>query len=175
MLELKKLTFDLVSPEYVLGMNNPELLKFTGARTKEWDIDSIKKYILDNQLSDNSILLGIFLDSVHCGNIRLHSLDTFNDACEIGILIFLPSVWNKGIATESIKKALKFANENLGVTRITADYFEENLASSRVFAKCGFIYEGLFLRHFKNSDGSYSNSVRVAFNFSERIDHGRKG
>jgi hypothetical protein len=49
MLELKKLNYDLVSSEYLLGMNNPELLKFTGARTKEWDIASIKKYILDNQ------------------------------------------------------------------------------------------------------------------------------
>jgi RimJ/RimL family protein N-acetyltransferase len=175
MLELKELTYDLISPEYVSSMNNPELLKFTGARVKEWDIDSIKKYISDNRISDDSVLLGIFLDSTHCGNIRLHSIDTFNNTCEIGILIFSPSVWNKGIATESIGKALDFANRNLGVTRIMADYFEENLASSRVFSKCGFVYEGIFLKHFKNLNGSYSNSVRVAYNFSERIDHVRKG
>ena len=174
MLELKELTCDLISSEYISSMSNSELLKFTGARIKEWDIDSITKYILDNQMSDNSVLLGIFLDSKHCGNIRLHSIDNFNNTCEIGILIFSPSVWNKGIATESIKKALNFANSNLGVTRIMADYFEENLASNRVFSKCGFVSEGIFLKHFKNLDGSYSNSVRVAYNFSERIDHVRK-
>jgi RimJ/RimL family protein N-acetyltransferase len=45
-----------------------------------------------------------------------------------------------------------------------ADYFEENSASERLFYKNGFLIEGRFKNHFKNLDGTYSNSVRVALN-----------
>ena len=49
----------------------------------------------------------------------------------------------------------------MGLRRISADYYETNYASKRVFEKLNFNIEGIYKDHFFYN-GKYINSVRVA-------------
>jgi ribosomal-protein-alanine N-acetyltransferase len=55
---------------------------------------------------------------------------------------FLPEFWNKGYATEGTKVALEYGFEQLGLDRIIAIAYPENLASIRVMEKAGLHSEG---------------------------------
>ena len=151
-------------------MENVDSIRFTGARFIDWNEEEIIRYVGKESGSQTSKLLGIFFHDAHIGNIRIHSIDRNNETCEVGILIFEKQSRGKGFGSEALMKALDFIQEDLKLTRVTADYFQENLASCRLFQKCGFMIEGVFRNHFKNLDSTFSNSVRVGLNFGTRAN-----
>jgi [ribosomal protein S5]-alanine N-acetyltransferase len=48
--------------------------------------------------------------------------------------------WNKGIATEAVKKIIQFGFNKLKLKKIIADNDEDNLSSARVLEKNGFSF-----------------------------------
>jgi len=62
------------------------------------------------------------------------------DETEVGYLLSPPQ-WGKGYATEAARESLRFGFEHLNLNRIIALVHPENLASRRVLAKCGMVYE----------------------------------
>jgi RimJ/RimL family protein N-acetyltransferase len=170
MINLMQLNSTLISTDYIKAMINPEIVKYTGARFKKWDIFELTNYINENLHSNTSKLLGIFDNNEHLGNVRIHSIDRNNETCELGILLFNPLIWGKGVGTEAMNITLGYIESNSIASRVLADYFEENIASARLFKKCGFSIEGKFVNHFKNSNGTFSNSIRVGKNLGERSD-----
>lgn len=50
--------------------------------------------------------------------------------------------WNKGIATEAVKKACNYVFNNSDIIRIFAEPFARNVASCKVLEKAGFTCEG---------------------------------
>ncbi|MBI4185372.1 MAG: GNAT family N-acetyltransferase [Proteobacteria bacterium] len=56
--------------------------------------------------------------------------------------------WNRGYATESVRRLVEFAFVNLGLERLWAVTLVENDASARVLRKLGFRHEGLFKHDF---------------------------
>ncbi len=170
MIKLEVLTESLISEDYINAMSDHSLIMYTEARWREWNRSSILDFVEQNLESDVSILFGIFFNDRHVGNVRLHSRDARNCTCEIGILVFARDVWGQGVGTSAIMMAMSYAWSNWGVTRFMADYFEENSASKRLFEKAGFVLEGTFRNHFRNMDGSFSHSIRVAKNIDHRGD-----
>jgi len=51
--------------------------------------------------------------------------------------------WGKGYASEATVGLLSWAESELGIKAITADFFEDNLASARVLEKTGFLRTGI--------------------------------
>lgn len=49
--------------------------------------------------------------------------------------------WNKGYATEVMKRVLEFAVEELKLSEFVGRYAKENPASGKVMEKLGFVYE----------------------------------
>ncbi len=68
-----------------------------------------------------------------------------NGTFELGYWLGEP-YWGRGYATEAAQAAVDIAFEDLGVREITSGHFEENAASGRVLAKCGFRYSGRSMR-----------------------------
>ena len=164
MISLRELDSKSISHEYISAMKNKSSIQFTGARFVDWDVEKIRDYVEINSRSEDSILFGVFNSSTHLGNVRIHSIDRRNSTCELGIIIFDQVYRGKGLGSQALRLAINYVFDELKVTRIMADYFEENSASERLFYKNGFLIEGRFKNHFKNLDGTYSNSVRVALN-----------
>lgn len=78
-------------------------------------------------IKDRNEILGV------CG---LHDIVN-GEARELGYWIGR-QYWGKGYATFAVKMVLKFAFQNLGVTRIGSATLESNIASRRVLLKAGF-------------------------------------
>ena len=73
------------------------------------------------------------------GSVGLHKKG--NALFDLGYWIGKP-YWGHGYASEAAKAALAWARDNLGVTQMTACYFEDNPASGRVLEKVGFVHTG---------------------------------
>lgn len=168
MIKLQVLAKSLVSEDYINAMSHQSLIMYTEARWLKWNRRSVLNFGEQNLKSDTCILFGIFLNDRHVGNVRSHSRDAQNYTCEIGILVFARDVWGLGVGTSAVLMAMSYACSNWSISRFTADYFEENSASRRLFEKAGFVREGIFRNHFRNTDGSFSHSIRVAKNIDNR-------
>jgi RimJ/RimL family protein N-acetyltransferase len=50
--------------------------------------------------------------------------------------------WGQGLMGEAVARILRFAREDVGLTKVVATYLADNPASGRVLAKCGFLVQG---------------------------------
>ena len=66
---------------------------------------------------------------------------------ELGYWLAVP-YWGRGIMTDALRAYINYAFEQLQVTRLVANVFESNLASSRVLERSGFKLEGRLRQHY---------------------------
>jgi len=75
------------------------------------------------------------------GLVSLGAVSRTHGCAELGFWVGV-GFWGKGIATEAVRLALRFAFEDLGLFRVYASAFEANHAGCRVLKKNGFHLEG---------------------------------
>ena len=80
-------------------------------------------------------------DGVQVGDL---SFKGFNEdgSVEIGYGI-IDEFQGQGYATEAVKAAVNWALKQAGVLRVEAETEQDNTASQRVLAKCGFVPSGI--------------------------------
>jgi ribosomal-protein-alanine N-acetyltransferase len=89
---------------------------------------------------------GIVVDGEAIGSISLMLGDDISRcSAEIGYWIGQP-FWGRGIATDALRAATKYAFETFDLTRIFAVPFVSTQRSSRVLEKAGYVREGLMRR-----------------------------
>ena len=160
-LVLRELKKDDITKKYIQGLNDKEITRFTEARYKKWDFESIKKYVENSIKDDYSLLLGIFFQNKHIGNIHLINFNKIHKRCDLGIIVFDKTLWNKGIAYEALSSMTDYYIKSNILHKICADYNELNHNSAKLFKKCGFENEGKFIDHIL-FEGKFVNSIRVA-------------
>lgn len=83
------------------------------------------------------------------GFVRGTDVERFN--AEVGYWLS-ESYWNKGVATDALKEAIKHYFQHTDVIRLHASVFESNIASMRVLEKVGFQKTGIHHKAcFKNN------------------------
>lgn len=87
-----------------------------------------------------------------CGFTKIEPLD---DKAEIGYVIN-PRFWEKGLATEAVKKIIAYGFEELGLERIEARFIEGNVRSFALMERVKMTLEG-FIRHGIKSKGKFHN------------------
>lgn len=140
-LKIKILRIDDITPEYVKGLNDPEVNKFlVNARLKKQTKKTVADFILHNLQSPNDILLGIFLkeSNAFIGTIRIGDISGFHYLCNIGICFFIKKYWGKGYASEALKKICDFIFNKLKLHYIEAGVYKDNHHSMRLFKRVGF-------------------------------------
>lgn len=150
-LYLRKITYEDVQALIEIK-NNKESALLLGGTPKHFDEDSMKAWI---DFHDNREDEGVFLicdEGKPIGHIGIYQINNQSHNAEIGILIGNPSQHGKGYGTKSTKALVEYAFKKLGLHRITAMVLEENVASCKMFEKCGFIREGLLI------DKTYKNN-----------------
>jgi [ribosomal protein S5]-alanine N-acetyltransferase len=82
-------------------------------------------------LSKRGIRWGIILkeNQKFIGTLGLNHLNLQNKRAEIGYELH-PDFWRKGFTSEAVKEVLRFSFEDLGLYRIAAVIFPENIASA---------------------------------------------
>lgn len=76
--------------------------------------------------------------------------------CEF--LIGFPGL-QRAVAMEATQLAMEFLRNRVGVERLTAHFYPENIHAIKVATKFGFQQEGIMKAYFRNSDGTRSDLV----------------
>jgi RimJ/RimL family protein N-acetyltransferase len=64
-------------------------------------------------------------------------------SAEVSYFIGEKNFWGKGIASKCVKTITQFGVSDLGLKKINAGYYENNIGSAKILEKCGFVVEGV--------------------------------
>lgn len=164
---LKILSEDDFSKDYLNWMKDYEITKFTEQSDVSHNTQNLKKFIREKFVSSCDLLFGIFVQSKHIGNIKLGPISWNHLSSDVSYIIGNKDFWNKGIATLAVSKTVEFGFDELGLKKINAGYYENNIGSQRVLSKCGFSVEGIR----KNEilfENRRINQILVGISFNEK-------
>lgn len=145
--KLKPLKEDSDLDKYLSWLKDENTNQFLEARFDHHTISSLRIFIKNIIESKNNLFYGIYsLDDIHIGNIKLGPINKNHYTADIGFLIGDKNFYRKGIATEALKKLCEYAF-TLGIEKISAGAYENNLASIATLNKAGFSIEGYKSNH----------------------------
>ena len=139
---LKVLKLKDVSESYVNWLNDYEVMKFTEQKYFRHTLESTRTFVRQKDKSEGDLLFGIFFNGTHIGNIKLGPIRFEHMSAEVSYFIGEKKCWGKGIASKCVETIVLFAVKELGLKKINAGYYENNIGSAKVLEKCGFVIEG---------------------------------
>ena len=134
--------------------NDNEIWNMVGGTKYFVSMEYEKKWIEDAIWNKDQIKLGICVKENNelIGFCSLIKMDLANGSAEISIMIGDNQYWGKGLGSEAILLLSDFAFSERGFNRIWALILENNIASRRMFEKCGYKTEGVLRKSiYKNS------------------------
>lgn len=143
---LRNITIGDCTNTYLGWLNDRQVNLFLETRWVNQDLNKIKEFVNCIINSNNSILFAIVVKSnmKHIGNIKIGPINEHYNNADISYFIGDKEYWGKGIATNAIKLVCDYGFNELGLHRIQAGVFDENLGSIKVLKKAGFIEEACF-------------------------------
>ena len=139
---LRVLRLHDVSECYVEWLNDYEVTKFTEQRYFRHTVESTQTFVRQKDNSEGDLLFGIFFGGRHIGNIKLGPIRFEHMSAKVSYFIGEKKFWGKGIASKCVETVVHFAVKELGLKKINAVYYENNIGSTKVLEKCGFVVEG---------------------------------
>ena len=124
--------------------HDKEVLKYFIDKYLEKEEDSKLENTINNYINAKRYIFAIVLKETGetIGMIlQCNSASQMFNTSEVGYAIGRIH-WNKGYVSEALEAFIKFLF-SLGIHKVTASYFVDNLASKRVMEKCGMVYEGI--------------------------------
>ena len=149
-LVLKTLDESNVGSKYLSWMNNDEVIKYLEIKhTPPKSITDLVNFVNGINSDDKTLLLGIFLkeNNLHIGNIKLGPINSHHNRADIGFIIGDKKYWGQGYSTEAIGALVKFAFNEIGLQKLTAGCYEENIGSAKALLKAGFTQEATLNSH----------------------------
>lgn len=146
-LTLRPLTQGDVTESYVNWLNDTETNKYLETRHEKQTIKTCKEYVNQSNNSPNTHLFGIFIrdTSQHIGNAKLGFINTTYKTGHLSLFIGEKKFLNKGYATEVVRALTIYAFADIGLKKVEASCYEENIGSLKTFLKVGYVVEG-FMR-----------------------------
>lgn len=149
-IQLRKIMLEDANEKYLRWMRDEQVNQFLESRFQSWSIKKIANYIEKISQSPDSIMLAIIAKKTgeHIGNIKIGPISQAHKFAELGIIIGAKNYWGKGLATETIKKVTEYCFKSLGLHKVTAGAYINNLGSISAFKKSGFKIEGIRKKQF---------------------------
>ncbi|MFJ8530895.1 GNAT family N-acetyltransferase [Bacillus sp. NPDC094106] len=143
--------FSLEEVTRYYGMNS-----FTEFGQASRMIESFSK----NYFEKRAIRWGIVLKETNAliGTIGLNNLQLWSKRSEIGYDLH-PSYWGKGYALEAAQEIITYSFRELGLFRIGAITYPENVTSCKMLSKIGFQKEGLLRGYIYQGDQQHDALV----------------
>lgn len=148
-LYLRPLSESDVTQTYADWLNDPEVNRYLETRHSTQSVESCITFVQKCNQDNSSHLFGVFLKegSVHIGNAKLGFINHFHSTAQLSLFIGEKSCWGKGLAFEIVHGLTEYGFKQLGLERIEAGVYEDNLASLRVFLKVGYNVDGFLRSH----------------------------
>ena len=123
----------------------------------------MKGYIKEHNDNPNSLLLGIYCNNIHIGNVTLAPINWNTKRAEFGILIGNRNYWGKGIGTEATKLTIEYSFKILGLKELYLGTMTINKRARRAFEKAGFKVTGKGKKKIKKT-GEVYDEVKMSIN-----------
>jgi ribosomal-protein-alanine N-acetyltransferase len=151
-----------VSDAYLGWMRDPQVTQYLESRDHIQSLDTLRGFVRNMNASNRDYLFGIFLaqSAEHIGNIKIGSVREPHRSADLGLIVGRRSAWGMGYGTEAIALATRYAFEQLGLNKLWAGMYGENLGSYNAFIKAGYREVGRFKRHVL-FNGRYIDSILV--------------
>ena len=145
---LRPLTLDDVTSRYVAWLNDPRVNQYLESRFQVHTLASVGAFVQSVIARSDAKFFAIcnVVSGRHVGNIKLAQISAPHRTANVGMLVGEPDAWNRGIATEAIRLATRFAFEELELRKLRAGCYAANGASIRAFQKCGYVADGILER-----------------------------
>ncbi|MBN2121152.1 MAG: GNAT family N-acetyltransferase [Candidatus Omnitrophica bacterium] len=150
---LRKLSMDDATGNYLLWLNDPDVLRYRGPKAYPSNFDDLRDFIKNAQTSKD-LFLAICLKSSgkHIGGISLTSVNFIHRTAELSIMIGEKSEWGKGYARDSIEALTRHAFTNMNLNKLWAE--SPSPAFNAAVRKLGWVHEGTKRKSFL-LDGEY--------------------
>jgi RimJ/RimL family protein N-acetyltransferase len=159
-IQLKLLTPDNLSNDYINWMQDDEVMQFTESRFDAYTLEDLKEYV--KNVTHKDFFFGIFLkeSGEHIGNIKIGGIDEIHRFADMGLIIGNKQMWGKGYGTETIQLATYIAFEELNLNKLIAGIYSNNMASYAAFMKAGYKEAGRLKKHYFYK-GTYVDKIYV--------------
>jgi 8-oxo-dGTP diphosphatase len=116
---------------------------WTGAQASAWEKGSAYNFAIENIAGKTSgeVVGVVGIARRDDGNPGGNPEGGPGGGYEIGYWLGEPW-WGQGLMTEAVARAVEFARGELGLDKLSSDYFADNPASGRIQEKCGFQITG---------------------------------
>jgi len=148
-------------------MNDPDVTKYTESRFMKHTMESTIAYVKNVSGSSETYFYGIYEREEHIGNIKLQEKPQHNLG-DIGIIIGDKSKWGCGYATEAIR-LLTEHGFRIGLHKISAGIYADNIGSRKAFAKAGYVEEAAHKATYM-SNGKYVDEILVSRWYDEQYN-----
>lgn len=146
---LQEMTPSLVTMEYVKWFEDPEIVKYSDNQYRSFSFDGQVEYVDNCLKSPNILLVGIFHESLHIGNICVNDITSAHKRGEITFVIGNKAYWGTGLATKSVKKIIQYLKDEYSLAKLHAGLSSLNIGSKKVLEKNKFILEGVRKKHLR--------------------------
>ena len=149
---LKKISPKNISLNYIKWMNDPEVVQFTEQKNKKHTRKNIGLFLKKTNEDIFSEIYGIFYEKNLIGTIKIGNINKIHKTAEISYIIGNKKFWNKGIATNVVKKICDYIFGKLKLKKIIAGTYSVAISSQKILIKNGFKLEGILKKQilFKN-------------------------
>jgi RimJ/RimL family protein N-acetyltransferase len=158
---LREVRDEDVTPAYVAWLNDPDVNQFLETRFKTHTAEDILQYVRSMRLTRESAFLAIVRksDRRHLGNLHLSGIDRdVHGTATLALVIGEKSAWGQGFGSEAIRLAARYAFGPLGLRKLTARCYAENVASHKAFLNAGWSEEGRQRAQFL-CNGTYVDAI----------------
>ncbi len=145
--EVRILTPEDVTIEYVNWISDPNITKYSQNRYRTFTLEGQIKYVQEMVDSSDYHLYGIFYKKTHIGNITFGPIDWINNVVEARVVIGYKKYWGKKVMFNSVKKALKTSFGEYPFFKICSNTYSNNLSAIFGIRKFGFVKEGIRKYH----------------------------
>ena len=154
-LYLRPVELSDVNDNYVRWMNDAEVNRFMETRFRPQTQKDIEAYVTSMIHKPNVHFFAILLkeSSRHIGNIKLEVTSPIHRRGELSLFVGEKECWGKGFASEAIRLVRDFGIRELGLHKLTAGCYSNNIGSARAFEKAGFIREAVLKKEYSCEGG----------------------
>ncbi len=97
-------------------------------------------------------------DRSHIGNASIHDIEWVSRTAWFGLFIGEPAAWNRGFGSDAISTLMRFAFEEMNLTKLRINIFDYNEKAKHVLTTHGFVQEATLRRDFFR-EGTYHDIV----------------
>lgn len=144
---LMEMTPSLVTLDYVKWFSDPDVVKYSDNQYQSFSLESQLNYVSQCCSSENILLLGIFEDASHIGNICVNNILSVHKRVDITYVIGDRNYWGGGVMTKSVKRTIALLKDKYDLNKICAGLSSLNVGSQKVLEKNKFIIEGVRKNH----------------------------